>query len=135
MAEEQQHTFLQDNTMKYFLPLLFPVALFAGEVQLTWQDNSDNETHFLVKGRLEDGTWEEVGKTLANVNELSVDTQTHEAWQVFAENEWGISGGSNILEAGDSPTKPGSLRVKEKPQQSYNDVKEYKKYVQGNWRG
>ena len=96
--------------MKYLI-FLIPAILQAAPVQLSWTDSSDNETGFVVKGRLEDGTWENVGQTPSNTTELTVE-DTHEAWQVFAFNEWGTSGGTNVLEKGSVPQTPNELKNK-----------------------
>ena len=104
--------------MKYFkrsfryLIFLLPAILQASPVQLSWTDNSDNETGFVVKGRLEDGTWEKVAETPANTTEVAIESDTHAAWQVFAFNEWGQSGGTNVLGKGSVPQTPNELKNK-----------------------
>lgn len=92
--------------------ILFSGSLVsARNVELAFSDNSDNEDGFEVRGRLASGVWEVVSTLPENVTQVEVDPQTHEAWQVFAFNEWGYSDGTNVLEK-DLPNPAGELRIK-----------------------
>jgi len=125
--------------IRYFiLAALLAATSHAASVTLEWQDNSDNETAFVMEGRRADGTWEPVSTHPANVVEASVDTDTHDAWRVYAENEWGKSGYTNVLEKGAVPSDPNGLKLKEKqskPVTYYEDVRIYQKLVESDWRG
>lgn len=42
-----------------------------GQASLTWQDNSDNETRFVVRRKAASGRWQTTAESLANVTQLS----------------------------------------------------------------
>lgn len=101
--------------MKPLLTTLVALSLCslasADAILLTWPDLSENEDGFEMRGRLETGEWEVIGKTPRNTNQLEVDSAAHVAWQVFAFNVFGYSlEGSNVLER-DLPNAPGTLQV------------------------
>ena len=100
--------------MKYLLPLLFPAILCAVEVELSWSDNSQNESGFEIERRAPDGEFEAIATVLADVAEYTDDTAagTYE-YRVRAFNEFGYSGYTNTLKAsaGETPTDPGDRKA------------------------
>jgi len=98
--------------MKYLIILLFPAILCAVEVELSWSDNSQNESGFEIERRAPDGEFEAIATVLADVAEYTDDTAagTYE-YRVRAFNEFGYSGYTNTLKAsaGDPPIDPDGL--------------------------
>jgi len=99
--------------MKYLLSiLLLATSLSAAEINLSWQDNSDNETSFVVERAIEPEPFVEVATVGADVTEFTdnVEPGTYQ-YRVKARNEFGDSGYSNTLEAkaGDPPNAPSVL--------------------------
>jgi hypothetical protein len=119
-------------SVAFAVSALFASVATAEEIVLQWTDNSVNESGFEMRGLKDDGTWEPIARTVADVTEIVVETGSHSAWQVFAFNDWGFSGGSNILTKGDKPEAPGQLKTK-KPQSNqvtrYDNVRKYQEYA------
>ena len=87
-----------------FITLQAPTALTAtavssSKIDLTWQDNSHNETGFRIQRRLDGSSdWIEVGTTSANVTSFShggLETNTTYRYRVQAFNSTGASTFSN----------------------------------------
>jgi hypothetical protein len=69
-------------------------------IRLSWKDNSDNETGFVVFRReLGNNKWVEIGSVSSNMTVFD-DTVTHKNrywYRVKAENSFGSSDGSNVV--------------------------------------
>ncbi len=97
---------------------LLATATSASQVNLSWADNSDNETGFEVQRSL-NGTsgWAKITTTAANATSFSntgLSVSTRYYYQVLATNATGNSGYSNIanattLEAPVAPAAPSNL--------------------------
>jgi hypothetical protein len=74
-------------------------VLSSSSISLTWADNSDNESNFLIYRR-QSGDWSQVASVLANVtiftDTLLQDT-TYYSYRVSAKNSGGESGISNVI--------------------------------------
>lgn len=92
---------------------LFPILclvlagpLQAAQLTLTWQDNSDNETGFIIQRTEDQQTWAEIGRVGVDV-ETYVDTAilyNVDYWyRVCAYNAAGQSGWTNIVNGKDLP--------------------------------
>lgn len=80
-----------------------PTALTAvspgpGQVDLTWTDNSDNESAFMIERRLQDGQWEQLTLAAPNATSYTDATVTMATWEyrVKAVNGADASGYSNV---------------------------------------
>lgn len=92
--------------IRFLIPLFFPALLSAQSLTLTWQDNSDNETGFIVQRTEDQQTWTEVGRVGVDI-ETYVDTAilyNVDYWyRVCAYNDAGQSGWTNIVNGMDIP--------------------------------
>lgn len=88
----------------FFLVLLSPLQ--AQQLILSWQDNSDNETGFIIQRTEDQQTWTEVGRVGVDI-ETYVDTAilyNVDYWyRVCAYNGAGHSGWTNIVNGKDLP--------------------------------
>ena len=79
-------------------------------VDLTWDDNSADETHFRVDRRREGGDWKEQEKVAANVTEFrssGLKSSTEYSFRVRAGNANGLSKPSNTLTIETPPAPAG----------------------------
>ncbi len=96
-------------------------AVACDQINLTWQDNSDNEDGFSVE-RSEDGVnfseIDTVGPDVTSYSDTTVAESTTYWYRVRAYNEYGNSDYSNIYSAttdpclGEPPVAPSSLKAK-----------------------
>lgn len=105
--------------MKTLLTLiLFSLATVAtaADVPLSLTDNSDNETGFRWERSIDDGEFEVIGTTLANVTkffDIDVPTGVVLNYKAHAYNRHGPSGDTNIvIEDTHTPNAPTEM-VKE----------------------
>lgn len=76
------------------------VALAPTQVKLTWNDNSSNETGFLVERKTATGAWVQIATTKANVRTFTDKTAKagkSYAYRVRAVNKAGKSAYSNVV--------------------------------------
>jgi fibronectin type 3 domain-containing protein len=98
--------------------LLSSTAVTSTFVDLTWSDNSNNETGFTID-RSDDGgaTWATVGSTQANINifrDATVQPKWTYQYRIYAFNAGGPSALSNMITVvtpGEIPQAPSNLRV------------------------
>ena len=77
---------------------LVATVLSSSKIELNWQDNSDNETHFRIERKQGNGSFNNIATVDVNtVNYLDSDLQASSvySYQVRAENPTGNSGFSN----------------------------------------
>jgi len=96
------------------------VGLNAAELRLNWQDNSDNESGFLIERSIDGGSeFLIIDQTLVN-EETYLDTgligDTEYWYRVRAYNSFGNSGATNVASAitnpdGNPPTPPTALSL------------------------
>lgn len=114
-----------------FLPAVVLVILsggglcsaFAGQLTLSWNDNSDNEDGFKIERSLDASSYVEIGTTGADVStyvDSSVVDDQDYTYRVKAYNVYGDSGYSNtatgLYESPNSPptiTYPGPIVPRE----------------------
>lgn len=100
----------------FALPLLAATAARADEIPLGWQDNSDNETGFILEradGAGESFVWAEIARLEADVTtyrDTDLDPGATYSYRVCAYNDRGRSGYSNIYVLPAVPNPPGNLR-------------------------
>lgn len=71
------------------------------ELDLAWNDNSDNEERFIVHVQRPGGDWQWIVTTQANDNNERIKplhSNTVYRFRVRAQNRWGDSGWSNVIE-------------------------------------
>jgi len=97
--------------------LLVPVVAFAAlKADISWVDNSDNETRFELERKVGSGTFSLLVATALNVTTFSdtdiVPGETY-GWRIRACNDLGCSGYSSeaIATAPDIPLSPGTVTV------------------------
>ncbi len=90
-------------------------VLATGVIKLSWQDNSDNETGFIIERRTDSGSFEEVGtvaKDITNYTDSSVTAGHSYIYRVSARNPLGSSAYSNeVAIMGWDTVSPASLTV------------------------
>lgn len=110
------------------IAVLLPALAGAASLDLTWQDNSDNETGFLIERRIvsEGVEFEVLDRLLSEKPSATGDTRyidrsclpgvTYE-YRVAAYNDYGISEYSNTVQgaAGAGPKAPGLLKLSTVP--------------------
>ena len=98
--------------------LLLTASIYAVPLDMMWNDNSDNETGFIIERRLGADTepFVQIGNVTANVTEfVDPDAPTSQTitYRVYAFNDYGNSGFSNEAQVLTfTPTKPGELKFK-----------------------
>ncbi len=88
---------------------LTSTSITATSVTLSWSDNSNNETGFIIERQNSDGTWSQVGSTASNVTTFSnsgLTSGTTYAYRVRAENASGPSAFSNTYSLTTTLTVP-----------------------------
>lgn len=78
--------------------MLFSLNANAATLTLSWNDNSDNETGFIVERRTGEGPWVAIHQTAADVEtyaDAAVDFDTVYTYRVKAYNAAGESGYTN----------------------------------------
>ncbi|MBT5813484.1 MAG: hypothetical protein HOI15_03900 [Opitutales bacterium] len=108
-----------EKTIATFLVVLLANGVMAGQLTLTWNDNSDNEDGFKVERAIDGVNFEQVGTVDANVATF-LDTTVAENqayyYRVNAFNEYGSSGYTNtanglVSESNDAPVISGLSNV------------------------
>ncbi len=72
------------------------------DVQLSWDDNSDNETQFFIERSLDGVNYNLIDSVLANISNYTdsqIQPKSGYFYRISAENEGQISGYSNVLES------------------------------------
>ena len=80
---------------------LTPTIVGTHQVQLTWQDNANNESGFVLQGKAEGGTYADLGALPADTTAVEVsglDDDTVYDFRVRAYNAAGTSAFSNVVE-------------------------------------
>jgi hypothetical protein len=127
--EEDKVSFSR-NLLRYFIPILFLLAILswegqasAGQLQLSWTDNSNNEDGFRIERKTgTSGTYAEIAKLGANVTSYTdtnlIDGATY-CYQLRAFNSAGSSAyspeGCATVKSTLSITKTGSGTVTSSP--------------------
>ena len=100
--------------------LFLVTAVWALEIRLSWQDNSDNETGFIIERRLDAGAWIEIGKVATNISTFSdltpVPGKKH-SYRVSAFNAGGNSAPSNEVAIMPFANYPVTLQGSALPEQ------------------
>jgi len=106
-----------NERMKYALILSVLLASIAnaGEINLSWSDNSDNESAFAIERATDGETFEEIALVAEDVTtyeDAELDPGTYQ-YRVRALNQWGHSGYTNTAEGtlGAYPNDPGDAEV------------------------
>ena len=93
------------------LLMLFTASIYAGDLRLYWQDNSDNEAGFEIWRRVNDGAWALIAATNAD-DATFVDTVIPVGvilyYRVRAWNQFGESDYTNIVSIGTFPPESPS---------------------------
>jgi len=96
------------------LSLLLTMSVYAADLRLTWQDNSENEDGFEIWRRVNDGEWSLIAATNAD-NATYVDSALPIgailSYRVRAWNQFGESDYTNIVSIGTFPPQsPSNLK-------------------------
>ena len=87
-------------------------AFSASQIDLSWTDNSNNETGFEVwQYTASRGTWVKVGTVGSNIktySDVGLSSSTAYAYQVRAYNSYGVSSFSNTPSATTQGTLPAA---------------------------
>ena len=112
---------------------LILTVVSSSQINLSWSDNSDNETGFKIERKMEGGSYSEIGEVGANVTSYSDSSllpDTKYYYRVRAFNSFGYSIYSNeasakTLPLGTPPNAPSNLNVSaiscDKVQLNWND--------------
>jgi hypothetical protein len=96
--------------------LMFASIAYAQEINLTWNDNSDNEKGFVVERSIDGVTFEQLLTLEANITAFTdsdVPIGKTVYWRVYAWNDYGDSGFSNVVaEITSPPLGPSDLKIK-----------------------
>jgi len=124
---------------------LIPSLLYAGGVNLTWSDNSDNEEGFIIERKSDGGEFVEIARTTQDVSKYldsSPIVGAMNTYRVKAFNSFGDSGYTNESGKGayvpDDPSGLNTiieLNLNSQPVTYKENVEEYRKYVSRDWRG
>ncbi len=81
-----------------FTFLTAPVFAATVDIRLTWQDNSNNEEHFVIEHRTGNGSFTQIAQTAANASsyDTQIDNSVTNYYRVYAKNSAGSSGYSNV---------------------------------------
>ena len=95
--------------------LILTSTLHAADLNLSWQDNSDNEDGFEIERKVGDGEFVFLNGTGPNENtyiDVDVPTGVMLTYRVRAVNQYGNSGYSNeATEITVGPVAPSDLKV------------------------
>lgn len=86
--------------------ILLATSLQAADLTLSWQDNSDNEDGFEIWRKVNDGNWELIGASNADVatfNDAVIPIGAILTYRVRAWNQFGESGFTNDVVVGTFP--------------------------------
>jgi len=94
-------------------------VISSEQINLNWQDNSDNEDGFKIERKIEGGTYsqiQEVGPNINTFNDTGLTPDTKYYYRVRAFNSFGHSGYSNeknatTLPLGTAPNAPSNLNA------------------------
>jgi hypothetical protein len=91
--------------------IMLTTSIYAADLRLEWQDNSDNESGFEVWRKVDDGDWTLVGATNADQatfldGYLPVGSTL--SYRVLAWNQFGQSDYTNIVSIGTYPPRSPS---------------------------
>lgn len=95
--------------------IMLTTSIYAADLRLVWQDNSDNEDGFEVERKVGDGEFVFLNGTGPNENsyiDAEVPTGARLTYRVRAVNQYGDSGYSNeVTEITVGPVAPSDLTV------------------------
>jgi hypothetical protein len=107
--------------MKNPLIILFALSIsttYAATLDLSFTDNSDNEKGFVVERSIDGVTFEQLLTLEANITAFTdsdVPIGKTVYWRVYAWNDYGDSGFSNVVaELTSPPLGPSDLKIKKK---------------------
>ena len=104
--------------------LLLTTSMYAADITLSWNDNSDNEVGFEVWCKLGSDEWKLIGATYPNTatwTDLLVPVNEVIQYKVRAWNEFGDSGFTNTVSI--NARKPQSpTALKGKTERGMNDL-------------
>ena len=107
--------------MKYIATIaaiLFALTANAATLDLSFTDNSDNEKGFIVERSIDGVTFEQLLTLEANntaFTDSDVPIGKTVYWRVYAWNDYGDSGFSNVVaELTSQPLGPKDLKIKKK---------------------
>jgi hypothetical protein len=105
--------------MKNPLIILFALSIsttYAATLDLSFTDNSDNEKGFVVERSIDGVTFEQLLTLEANITAFTdsdVPIGKTVYWRVYAWNDYGDSGFSNVVaEITSPPLGPSDLKIK-----------------------
>jgi hypothetical protein len=101
---------------RLLLALLIAVpSAFGANLNLSWNDNSDNEDGFVIQRSIDGTNFVEIGTVPADQTtfvDVGVPLNETLTYRVYAENQYGDSGFSNtVAEATFQPQDPDGLKV------------------------
>jgi hypothetical protein len=98
--------------------ILFALTANAATLDLSFTDNSDNEKGFIVERSIDGVTFEQLLTLEANntaFTDSDVPIGKTVYWRVYAWNDYGDSGFSNVVaEITSPPLGPSDLKIKKK---------------------
>jgi hypothetical protein len=107
--------------MKNPLIILFALSIsttYGATLDLSFTDNSDNEKGFVVERSIDGVTFEQLLTLEANITAFTdsdVPIGKTVYWRVYAWNDYGDSGFSNVVaELTSQPLGPKDLKIKKK---------------------
>ncbi len=92
---------------------LLATTISSGQIDLSWTDNSSNETYFKIKRSTDNSTFNVVAQVPANVisySDHNLDANTQYFYQVVSNNQAGDSGPSNTDNSITSNTSPDAIQ-------------------------
>jgi len=101
---------------KLILAILLLSPIYGAELTLSFTDNSDNEKGFIVERSVGSLPFEQLMTLEADVTEFvdeDVPLGTSVSWRVYAWNDYGDSGFTNVVaELTSPPLGPKDLKIK-----------------------
>ncbi|MDD5595136.1 MAG: fibronectin type III domain-containing protein, partial [Candidatus Omnitrophica bacterium] len=107
---------------------LAAAVVSSSQINLSWQDNSDNETGFKIERHIEGAEFIEVrivNAAVTNYSDTQLDEKTKYYYRVRAFNLVGNSGYSNIAQATTSLAVPGAPTALAAVTASANEIRLY----------